>query len=204
MKLAIWLLPVIVLVPFLLGCGGDLTGGSVPIGPSGLKGTVFQSSDTSSPVPGATVVLTTSQGQALETTSDQQGEFSFEEVPPGLATLVVVPPHATSLLPTSLTVEVTAGTVASSAVALEPSDPSISVSGVTVLPSNAVVQEGGSLHFEAKITGSGVTGLAPTWEVRGGIGRIAPDGTLVATQKGHGQVAASLRGVRGSASVRVE
>jgi uncharacterized protein YjdB len=88
-------------------------------------------------------------------------------------------------------------------VALVPEGTTVSVTSITVTPDRVTLRVGQMQSFTATLTGENVAGLAPTWVVDGGIGRISPHGMFMAERPGAGRVRALANGAEGSATVTV-
>ena len=75
------IIAVILVISFLVGCGTPTTGK--------IEGMVYRS-DMMEPIPGATVKLSLSGSDVAETTTDEQGKYSFAKLKPDTAYLLSV------------------------------------------------------------------------------------------------------------------
>jgi hypothetical protein len=189
----------------MAGCGG-ITGDLPPV-----TGQVIRI-DTNEAVPNAQVTLTTEDGQQFVTYTDEEGRFSFQNVPPGPYSLFVEPPA--EVQPAALEAQQIRFEDGSSptfmAIGLPPVsggpplDPPMEV---VIEPAEKIVflePQPQQIRFTVRLVGDNVDGLRPQWLVRGDIGQIDVEGVFTPTRVGTGLVIANVSGVEAVAVVRVE
>ena len=108
----------------LAGCGSGLTDGSIPIGGTSgngrLRGVVVYAESPETPITGARVTLRSPEGMMLRVSSDEQGNFEFENVPDGVQEVTFEGSRPGVLLPVRVNVRTEYSSFSTIAVALEP------------------------------------------------------------------------------------
>lgn len=188
----------VLLLPFLVG-GCGISGGSIPTGGlTRLQGRVVNAEDPLVPLTNVTVRILPLSGasQSQATTTDQNGDFAFPQVPTGQnnATIQVsVEPDNRPYHPLQWTITVTRNRPATLVAALPTTAFDVSQGkSVTLSPPLATVQVGDTIRFEAKVRDAAGTPLpvAPTLFLDGDVGVLNADGTFTGTSVGSGTITA--------------
>lgn len=203
-------LAVVAVVLALVGCGGGDDGAVNPPGPvpnpdnAVVRGYVVQGDGIATPVANATV----SEGTTgLSTPTGGTGWFSLSGLPGQEATISVSAPGAVGYQGVTLAVPTLAGRTTDVVVTLPP----ISLgtpTGLTVNPSAAEVEAGGTLQLSARVM-SGATELSvqPSWVLYYGNqtapGSLSSQGVFTASNAGNATVKAILGGLKASSTVTV-
>jgi hypothetical protein len=199
----IWLLAAIA------GCGGgglSLTGGSVPIGTSKLRGVVVRADDINQPVPGAALTLSVGDKQSTDV-SDQAGSFDFGSIVGGQYSCAIEPPSGSGLRDAwvwyfSLPDDTPAQMVA----ALWPAgfDPN-TVKRVSITPDQYTLRVGETIRFVPTAYDSDDQPLSirPSLLLEGDLGTLAVGGQFTAAKVGQGEIIAWLNGRFAVAQVKV-
>lgn len=187
----------------LVGCGSSLTGGSVPLGTGTVTGTVSRATAPEETVADVPLTLVASNGQTFTTLSLADGTFLFQAVPSGSARLSVNPQPHQGFRRMQLVLNIGAEQRTEVWVALVPEDAPITVTRLTIQPSQVSLRVGEEQLFRATLQGQNIEGLTPTWIVEGGIGHISPQGMFLAERPGKGRIRALAENAEGAATVMV-
>ena len=169
--------------------GGNLTGGSIPIG-GDIGGRVYKA-QALTPVADAAVQLLTASGNVNNTqVTGADGSFIFTHVPQGHWNLqvkqgkqVVNMPVVLDSNPISVSVVVENTPMQITQLQVQPAGPAISLNlGDTLAFQAAGIDVSGSAHT-----------VAASWLMHGPVGTISPTGIFTATQAGTGTVTATYQ-----------
>jgi hypothetical protein len=196
------------LLGIVAGCGGrlSLTGGSVPIGTSKLRGVVVRADDINQTAEGAPVTLSIDDKQST-VTSGQDGTFDFGSIIGGRYACEIDPPVGSGLrngwvwyfdLPDDTSAQMVA--------ALWPSgfDPNV-VTRVTISPDQHTMRVGETIRFVPTAYGEQDQPLSvrPSLMIVGDLGDLAAGGLFTATKAGDGKMIAWVNGKFAFAQVKV-
>lgn len=179
-----------------VGCGGlGITGGSVPIGTSRVRGIVARADNLSQPVVGAQVRLS-GAAFASDRTTDAQGAFDFGRVAEGSFRCAITPPEGSGLRPDwSWDYTVPHDTDMFMIAVLLPSglDPQ-SVKRISLTPDSPTVRVGETVRFRATAYDQNDQPIAttPSLLLQNETGTLSPDGTFVATRTGRSRLFARI------------
>lgn len=201
----------------VVGCGGSLslTGGSVPIGTSRLKGIVVRADNVLQPVADATLALTllTDKSQratpnASKITTDLQGRFDFGPITGGRFSCAIQPLSLTGLdLNWNWFFELPEGTSAQMIAALWPDwfDPH-TVRRVTLAPDVLRLRVGDTVRLIATAYDEDdrAIPLGVSLMVEGDIGTLQIGGLFHAEKAGRGKVRAWMPNYEVSAEIQVD
>jgi len=182
------------------GCGSHITGNLPPV-----TGKVHAAGNPEQAIVGATVILTAANGQVLETTTDERGEFRFDHVPTPNYTLRVEPPGyvpggppPTDFQVQEIEVRDEEGFVSDLAIGLPAAEggqppPGTELEGLRIWPPEVTLDlaaQSPPFQFQLLLDGQPLTDVRPVWTVIGDVGRIDGQGRFTPTQVGRGKVVA--------------
>jgi hypothetical protein len=180
----------------VIGCGGlGITGGSVPIGTSRVRGIVTRADNLSQAVANAQVRLSVASFSSDRNT-DAQGGFDFGRVTDGYFICSITPPVGSSLrgdwswdyvVPRDTDLYMIA-TILPSSFNLQ------TVKRVALTPDNPRIKAGDSVRFQATVYDQNDQPIAvtPSLLLQNETGTLSPDGTFVATRTGKSKLFARI------------
>ncbi len=179
-----------------VGCGGaGITGGSVPIGTSRVRGIVTRADNLSQPVSGAQVRLSIAPF-ASDRTSDAQGAFDFGRVTEGFFRCAITPPEGSGLsLDWSWDYTVPRDTDMFMIAAVLPSGFDLQrVERVSLTPDSPAIRVGETVRFQATAFDQNDQPIAaaPSLLLQNETGTLRPDGTFIATRTGRSRLFARI------------
>jgi hypothetical protein len=198
----------LLLLTLAAGCGGrlSLTGGSVPIGTSKLRGVVVRADDNNQAVAGAPVTLTIGDRHST-VVSDLSGKFDFGPIIGGEYACEIHPPAGSDLRDDWIWYfNLPDDTPAQMVAALWPAgfNPSV-VKRVEITPDQYTMRLGETIRFvpTAYDENDQPLSVRPSLMIQGDLGELAAGGQFTALKVGEGRMIAWVNGKFAVAQVKI-